>query len=1422
MKTKQPRESIRGVNRIVPSDLHSLPPLLLAVFSLLFALPAVAGHKVQVSDPALAQQMANQGGRLLADYQDYQLYDVAEVPPSIPGRHDLEVRDEYNQILLNAAPIDTTSAAAAALRKPRGAFAGKRMHLLQFVGPVKPDWYAALAQTGVRVVNYIPENSYLVYGDAKALAQLQEMARVAPHVQWDGEYLDEYRIHPLARPVDPQGQPRQIGTDLFKIQFVDDAEENAATLQLIDQLKVEPIRARSLALGFLNLVVKLAPASVTAMAAQPDVVSIHPYFEPKLLCERQDQICAGNLVGNVPSGPGYLVWLSSRGFSQAQFDANPFLVDVSDSGIDNGTTAPDHPGLYEQGATNNASRVAYNRLEGTPKVGSTLQGCDGHGTINAHIVGGFNDLTGFPYTDTSGYHYGLGTCPFVGLGSSVIFDPTNFTSPVFELLQNAAYGNGARVSANSWGGGVPGSYDSDSQRYDALVRDAQYATSGNQQMVIVFAAGNSGPSTKSVGTPGTAKNVITVGACENVQPFGGPDNCGLTDSGADSANDIISFSSRGPCADSRKKPDLVAPGTHVSGGAAQVTCFDGGGVCGGLTGDIYFPSGQTLYTASTGTSHSTPAVAGGCALVRQYFINQGSNAPSPAMTKACLMNSARYLTGTGANDTLWSNIQGMGGMNLGMAFDGTPGLRRDQLAADKFTASGQRRIFTGTVSDTSKPFRVTIAWTDAPGSTTGNAWNNNLDLVVTIGGQTYLGNVFSNSTSVTGGLADQRNNVESVFLPAGTSGDFVVTVAGININSDGVPHDADPLDQDFALVIYNAVILGPPAANFSASPTRGAAALAVTFADTSTGFITNRFWDFGDGNTLTNTTVSNPQHTYMIVGTYSPSLTVSGPIGTSTTNRLNYIVVTNAPPVANFVANKTSGLAPLRVRFSNTSSSLVTNASWSFGDGGTLNTNASAVLYTYTNAGTYSVSLTVIGPGGTSSTNKADYILVTNGPPVASFTATPTKGLAPLLVTFTSTSLGMITNAMWSFGDATPTITTNAGVLQHRYNSGGTYSVCLTVAGPYGTTTSCSNNFIVVTNPPPNLALFGDGSFGQSTVPVLASNTLAIAAGTWHNLALRPDGVVVAWGDDSNGQCDIPASLQASQDAVAIAAGGYHSLAIRLNGTVVAWGADNYGQADVPASLAGVIALAAGMWHSVAVRDDGTVAVWGDNSFGQTNQPAGLTDVIAVAAGGNHTLALRANGTVEAWGENTDAGGMVVGQSIVPYGLTNVVAIGAGDYHSLAVKADGTVVAWGDSSQGQCDVPPGLTSAVAAAGGGGHSVALESNGVVVAWGADWSGQCNLPSKLSRAAAVAAGEYNTVVLLATNMLPQRLLNPVRKGNQFSAQVQTLYGRNYTLEFKDSLAATNWTGVSTNAANGALRALTDPTATGTQRFYRLRQW
>jgi hypothetical protein len=208
---------------------------------------------------------------------------------------------------------------------------------------------------------------------------------------------------------------------------------------------------------------------------------------------------------------------------------------------------------------------------------------------------------------------------------------------------------------------------------------------------------------------------------------------------------------------------------------------------------------DVIWSEDSGTSFATPVVAGGCALLRQYFINQGLPPPSPAMTKAWLINSASR---TSDHASFWSDRTGWGMMNLGNAFDGTPRLIRDELAADLFTASGQTRTFTIPQVDSTRPFRATLAWTDAPGSTTGAAYNNDLDLTVTVGGQTYLGNVFNGGWSVTGGSPDSTNNVECVFLPPGQTGPFTVKVTAANLNSAGVPRILKHwLTQDFALVV---------------------------------------------------------------------------------------------------------------------------------------------------------------------------------------------------------------------------------------------------------------------------------------------------------------------------------------------------------------------------------------------------------------------------------------------------------------------------------------------------------------------------------------------------------------------------------------------------------------------------------------------
>lgn len=776
--------------------------------------------KARMHDARVRSRLESLGGAIVADYGAFAVYEATErILPLLGVAPAIVVRGDYNRVALRTRVIDT-------LRSPRGGAEESiaesepsGFHIVQFRGPIRPDWYAALATTAARVISYLPANAYLVYAEPPVMRGVIAFARSSSAVQWDGPFLDEDKILPDAAVyiAGRSGLDTGEDRDLYSVQLVQDPLRNPETTALLDHLALEPVAVRYRILDYIDTIVRLPRESIREVARRPDVLAIDRYQTPVLLDERQDQIIAGNISGGVPSEPGYLDWLASKGFTQAQFSNSGFAVDITDSGVDDGTTVPTHPGLYELGDMSRPGRIAYNRNI----RGNEVKGCDGHGTINAHIVAGYNDGKGFPYEDAEGYHYGLGVCPFVRVGGSDVSDELNiFAFDVPDLI-SGAYEGGARFSSNSWGSSSSGSYTMDAQTYDALVRDAQpegaeVSAPGNQEMTIVFAAGNDGPAGDTIGSPGTGKNIITVGAAENVHPFGGSDGCSVPDSDADDSRDMADFSSRGPCDDGRKKPDLVAPGTHITGGLVQDPppnpdtgmadpCFRGTGVCGGRGRSKFFPADQELYTASTGTSHSTPAVAGGAALVRQDFLNKRLPAPSPAMVKAFLMSSTRYLTGVGAGGDLWSNDQGMGEMDVGRAFDGTPAILRDQLQADRFTSTGQSVTITGEVEDSDRPFRVTLAWTDAPGalSAAQNLYND-LDLSVIVDGQTYLGNVFAGRNSTTGGDPDTLNNVESVFLPEGTTGAFTITITAANINSDGVPNTGGRLDQDFALVVYNA------------------------------------------------------------------------------------------------------------------------------------------------------------------------------------------------------------------------------------------------------------------------------------------------------------------------------------------------------------------------------------------------------------------------------------------------------------------------------------------------------------------------------------------------------------------------------------------------------------------------------------------
>src|SRR5206468_7274828 len=178
-----------------------------------------------VNDPVQTESMLQRGAQLIADYGSFQILSTSSSQASLPAP-GVEDVSEQNFITLNAGPLDTSSEKAKALRRVIGSFNGKRLHLVHFAGPIKPEWVAELEQSGAEVVTYIPHNAYLVYADDLTLANLQLWAATAAHVQWEGEYADAYKIHPRARTLDAKGRARKPLTDWFAIQLVADETAN--------------------------------------------------------------------------------------------------------------------------------------------------------------------------------------------------------------------------------------------------------------------------------------------------------------------------------------------------------------------------------------------------------------------------------------------------------------------------------------------------------------------------------------------------------------------------------------------------------------------------------------------------------------------------------------------------------------------------------------------------------------------------------------------------------------------------------------------------------------------------------------------------------------------------------------------------------------------------------------------------------------------------------------------------------------------------------------------------------------------------------------------------------------------------------------------------------------------------------------------
>jgi hypothetical protein len=598
-------------------------------------------------------------------------------------------------------------------------------YLIHLKGPVYPEMQALIESYGVKLIQYIPFNAYIVKMNAAKKAIIEGIS----FVNWVGNYEPAYKVSTMFK--DHPAEKKML-----VILFYD--EDIYAVKDKLVRMGAEILEV-SVTAYFKILKIGIDQSKLASVAQLPEVYYLEPYVKPVLFNADAEWVTQ--------------TWKQqSRRVWNKGIKGRGQVVNTCDTGILVTHNMFRDPAVTIAGFGNFTTHrkiIAYQTWTGSGASFGDDAGGSWHGTHTAGTICGYDDyVSGTSLNDgmppsAKMYFMDIGAS---GGGLTIPGDLTN----LYTMPYNGNAGGAARVSSHSWGQTSGNGYIAYCQQTDNFMWT-------NRDMLVCFAAGNDGTlGSNTVHPPGTTKDIITAGATSN----------------ATGATLLADFSSRGPCDDTRLKPTVLAPGyfLYSSAGPNNNSYLGMAGTsmatpC--IAGNValvreYFARG--FYP--TGDS-----VVG----------NQWTFIPA-AVVKAMLINGASPQMDA---YTVPDNNIGWGRVDLDDALYFANDIRK--LAVYQETVStGQYDEWVVSINNQSEPLKITVVWTDYPATAGANpAIINNLDLLVTGPNlAVYHGNQYTGGQSTPGATAyDNRNVEECVRRNVPETGNWTIRVTGTAVPS---------------------------------------------------------------------------------------------------------------------------------------------------------------------------------------------------------------------------------------------------------------------------------------------------------------------------------------------------------------------------------------------------------------------------------------------------------------------------------------------------------------------------------------------------------------------------------------------------------------------------------------------------------------